>query len=52
MLHIRTSCDPFFLYGSVYAILHIYIYPLFFSTQQTDLDFCAVPDADSESLTS
>jgi hypothetical protein len=30
MLHIRMSCDPFFfLSGSVYAILHIHIYPIF-----------------------
>jgi hypothetical protein len=28
MLQIRMSCDPF-LSGSVYAILHIHIYPIF-----------------------
>jgi len=28
MLHIRMSCDPF-LSDSVYAILHIHIYPIF-----------------------
>ena len=32
MLRIRMSCDPFFLYGSVYAILHIYIFFVFFHT--------------------